>query len=75
MDTYNTTTTLLLWSYELYVCELMSMKRGIEFIELKGKFNDLKLTKILKANQKLAKENKILKEQVINLQRSMERGQ
>lgn len=52
----------------------MSMKKRIEFIELKGKLNDLKLTKLPKANQKPEKENKILKEHVISLQSNMERG-
>ena len=53
----------------------MSMKKSIEYIELKGHLEVVKLKEILEVSQKLERENKVLKEQVISLQNNMERGQ
>lgn len=53
----------------------MSMKNRIEYIQLQGQHEVFKLKEILEFNEKLERENKVLKEQVISLQNNMERGQ
>ena len=52
-DTYNPTTTSLLQSSELYVSELMRMQNIIEYIELKGQHEVVKLKESLEVSQKL----------------------
>lgn len=59
---YNHTISPLLWSLELYVSELMNMKKRIEFIEAKGQQEYTKLKEIIEARWKLERENKLLKE-------------
>jgi len=52
----------------------MSMKKRIEYIELKGKHEELKLKEILETSQKMERKNRDLKKHVINLQNNVERG-
>lgn len=46
-DTYIPTPTPLLWSSKLYVSKLMTMKKGIEYIKLKGQHEVVKWKEIL----------------------------
>lgn len=73
-DMYSSTTSFLLWSFELYANELISIKKRNEVIEAKGQQEDKKLREIIEASRNLEMENKLLKEQVVSLQNNVVRG-
>ncbi len=73
-DLYSSTSTPLMWSYELYVKELMSMKRRLETLEEKRWYEGNKVNEIVEFKNKLEGENKALKEQISSKQVIMEIG-
>ncbi|KAH9300033.1 hypothetical protein KI387_011616 [Taxus chinensis] len=72
---YSPTSTPLLWSSELYVKELMNMKERLGILENQKLKENSERKELTEVRYKLERENKILKEQVLNLQNLMERGQ
>jgi hypothetical protein len=73
-DLYSPTSTPLMWSSELYVKELMSMKRRLEILEEKRWYEGKKVNEIVEFKSKLEGENKSLKEQISSMQVKMEIG-
>ena len=74
-DLYNLTSTPLMWSSELYVKELMSMKRRLETLKEKRWYEGNKVSKIVEFKSRLEEENKSLKEQISSMQGKIEMGQ
>ncbi|KAH9323963.1 hypothetical protein KI387_043904 [Taxus chinensis] len=72
---YNPISTPLMWSSLLYVNELMSMKERLGTLENWKVQEDNKRKECAAHRHKLERENKVLKERVLNLQNLMERGQ
>lgn len=73
-ELYSPTSSPLLWSSELYVDELMRMSR-LNVLETKGMYKDNRFKIVTEENYRLEKDNKMLQEQISNLQVNMERGQ
>ena len=71
-DLYSPTSTPLMWSSELYVKEVMSMKRRPGILEEKRWYEGNKVNEIVKFKSKLEGENKALKEQMSSMQVKME---
>ena len=74
-DLYSPTSTPLMWSFELYVKELMNMKRTLEILEEKRWYEGNKVNEIVELKSKLEGENKTLKEQISSMQSKIEMGQ
>jgi hypothetical protein len=74
-DLYSPTSTPLMWPFELYVKELMSMKRRLEILEEKRWYEGNEVNEIDEFKSKLKGENKALKEQISSMQVKMEIGQ
>ena len=66
-DIYSPTSTPLMWSSELYVKELMNMKRRLEILEEKRWYEGNKVNTIVEFKSILEEENKALKEQIANM--------
>ena len=64
-----------MWSSELYVKELMNMKRRLEILEEKRWYEGNKVNKIVEFKSKLEGENKTLNEQTSSMQGKIEVGQ
>ena len=74
-DLYSPISTPSMWSSELYVKELMNMKRRLEILEEKRWYEGNKLNKIVEFKSRLEEENKALKEQISSMQGKIELGQ
>ena len=73
-DLYSPTSTPLMWSSELYVKELMNMKRTLEILEEKRWYEGNKVNEIVELKSKFEGENKTLKEQISSIQGKIEMG-
>lgn len=68
---YSPTTTPLMWSSDLYVNELMKVKKRPQSLEARGLYEDTKMKEFMDANWQLSRENKFLKEEISRLHISM----
>ena len=71
---YSPTSTPLTWSSNLYVKELLNVKKRLEVVEAKEHERDRTIHIIIAENQALAESNKVLKEQVALLQEALLMG-
>ena len=68
---YSPTSTPLTWSSDLYVQELLNIKRRVEVLEVKEHERDLKIHLLAVENQRLPECNKVLNGQVTLLQEAI----
>jgi hypothetical protein len=68
---YSPTSTLLTWSPDLYVQELLNAKRRLKVLEVKGHERDLQIQLLTIENRGLEESNKVLADQVALLQEAL----
>lgn len=73
-EPYSPSSSPLLWSLEMYVNDLMDMKRRVEDLKEKGQRDRKRLQEVTITSWELERENKWLKKQVLNLQDDIKRG-
>ncbi|XP_057864982.2 uncharacterized protein LOC131072736 [Cryptomeria japonica] len=75
IDQYSPNSTPLTWPSDLYVHELMDLKRRIEGLEVLEQLKFNKWQEVMETNHKITIENKSLKEEIANLQANLKTGQ